>query len=142
MYKTNQEVLNDVVAKMFEQKRQSVKDADDGQFCVYRSEDGYRCAIGLLIPDEKYNPKFDSEKNKNELGLEVVVWNPMKLLTEIGLIAEGAQVESFFLDDLQTCHDACVFSYGEPFWNEFSSHIVDICRDYDLDVPSQITVKD
>lgn len=97
--------------------------------------------IGLLIPDEKYNPKFE-DKNKNEHGVEVAAWDPMKLLTEIGLIAEGTQVENFFLDDLQTCHDACMFSIGEPFWNEFASRIVDLCDDYDLDVPSQIIVKD
>lgn len=27
--------------------------------CKYRTEDGRACAVGLLIPDEKYDPSFE-----------------------------------------------------------------------------------
>ncbi len=28
--------------------------------CAYRGEGGLKCAIGVLIPDEKYDPDFDA----------------------------------------------------------------------------------
>ena len=30
--------------------------------CVYRSENGRKCAIGHLIPDDKYTPKFEQTR--------------------------------------------------------------------------------
>lgn len=31
--------------------------------CAYRGEQNSMCGAGVLIPDEKYNPKMDSEKS-------------------------------------------------------------------------------
>lgn len=32
---------------------------NDGRYCVYRSQSGNKCAIGVLIPDEEYKESFD-----------------------------------------------------------------------------------
>jgi hypothetical protein len=39
--------------------RKQGKRAIDGESCMYRTEDGLKCAIGCLIPDDKYDPKMD-----------------------------------------------------------------------------------
>lgn len=31
----------------------------ENEKCVYRSSDGCKCAIGWLIPDDKYDPSFE-----------------------------------------------------------------------------------
>lgn len=33
--------------------------------CVYRAEDGAKCAVGHLIPDSKYDPDMDSKYGVN-----------------------------------------------------------------------------
>ena len=32
-----------------------------GLLCLYRGPDNTRCAVGILIPDDKYQPEFDSK---------------------------------------------------------------------------------
>ncbi len=32
---------------------------DAGNGCAYRGENGLRCAIGALIPDDRYSPEFE-----------------------------------------------------------------------------------
>jgi hypothetical protein len=63
--------------------------------CVYRSPDGKRCAVGLLIPDDKYVRDMDAAGNALDLfaafpGLQSV-------------IPEGLSKRDLF--DIQGCHD-------------------------------------
>lgn len=34
--------------------------AENGKSCLYRGLDGKKCAVGLFIPDELYNPAFEN----------------------------------------------------------------------------------
>lgn len=34
--------------------------AENGRSCLYRGLDGKKCAVGLFIPDELYNPAFEN----------------------------------------------------------------------------------
>ena len=54
---TNQEIFTKVKNHLLQQKRRSVN--KKGR-CVYRGENGLKCAIGCLIPDELYDPDFDN----------------------------------------------------------------------------------
>ena len=60
---TNQEIFDRVVEHLAQQKKRSMYDKDT---CAYRSEDGLKCAIGALIPDEYYDSEFE-EKNISTL---------------------------------------------------------------------------
>jgi hypothetical protein len=52
-----QEVFDIVVNHLFTQGRP----AHDGvQGCMYRAPDGLRCAVGVLIPDDLYDPEFET----------------------------------------------------------------------------------
>lgn len=38
----------------------SIRAEDDGRnYCRYRNSDGKKCAFGVLIPDDKYNPDME-----------------------------------------------------------------------------------
>lgn len=51
-----QEAYDIVVAHLFTQGRRAY-DEDNG--CLYRGPNGAKCAVGVLIPDEQYNPAME-----------------------------------------------------------------------------------
>ena len=50
-----QDVYNRVKAHL----HSMVGPARDGSSCVYRGDSGSRCAVGCLIPDDKYDPAIE-----------------------------------------------------------------------------------
>ncbi len=92
---TDQETFDKVVKHLFTQGRRST--APDNGACMYRSADGLKCAIGVLIPDEKYDPSFEG------MPITRLGWLPN---FEVPIRNLG------LLDSLQRVHD-------EPqSWNE------------------------
>ena len=51
-----QEVFDIVVNHLVTQRRPAYNDIRN---CVYRAPDGLRCAVGVLIPDDLYDPEFE-----------------------------------------------------------------------------------
>ena len=60
--KTKQEVYDIVMDHLWHQNKQAGKQEPDLAYfsCLYRAPDGSKCAIGCLIPDELYDPVFES----------------------------------------------------------------------------------
>jgi len=54
---TNQELFTRVKAHLLKQNEQALN--EDGTSCLYRSPKGLSCAIGCLIPDEKYHARLE-----------------------------------------------------------------------------------
>lgn len=97
-FNTLQEVFDFVVTKLMEQGVQSI----DGTSCKYR-KDGtascpIRCAVGHLIPDEKYDISIE---NIPYMELDKSLFN--------GVFSEKLLEDSFLLDrlleNLQYVHD-------------------------------------
>lgn len=55
---TNQEAFDKVVVHL---KQQKWKKALDGKDYMYRSGDGLKCAVGVLIPDSQYSTKLEDQ---------------------------------------------------------------------------------
>ena len=60
-----QEVVDIVVNHLFTQGRPAY---DGVQGCMYRTHDGLRCAVGVLITDDLYDKAFES--NKSDLVIQ------------------------------------------------------------------------
>jgi hypothetical protein len=59
MYKhTTQEVFDVCALHLLNQNERSVKFADSAN-CMYRGDNGLKCAIGILIPDEEYTENME-----------------------------------------------------------------------------------
>src|SRR5258706_1958080 len=61
---TNQELFDKVKNHLLSQNAQSIAYRTPQtyhvvKYCVYKNENGLKCAIGCLIPDEKYSPEFE-----------------------------------------------------------------------------------
>lgn len=53
---TNQEIFDTCLTHLRAQGQRALNDRGT---CQYRADDGLKCAIGALIPDDKYNPNFE-----------------------------------------------------------------------------------
>lgn len=59
-YETLQQVFDDAYRGLAAQGfTRSTKDDSIFSGCQYRGHDGMRCAIGMCIPDDRYDPMFD-----------------------------------------------------------------------------------
>lgn len=85
---TNQELFDKVATHLLKQGRRSVR--ANGE-CAYRGKDGLRCAIGVLIPDDKYGR-----------GLEGLSSDAGSVMNAAGLVDEN----SLLAHVLQWVHDS------------------------------------
>lgn len=82
----SQTIFDTVVRHLWAQGKQA---ADDNGSCLYRGPNGTKCAVGILIPDDKYLPRMDQGR-----GL-------VNVLDEAGIPAEHYAL----LLGLQRVHD-------------------------------------
>jgi hypothetical protein len=108
---TRQEMFNKMVAHLREQKAFSVK--LNPWRCRYRGSNGTKCAIGALIPDDKYDHTFEGYLVHN-------------------LMFDFEQSDTDFLRDAQkSLHD----SLGLLPWdsNTFEVKAANFAETYDLE---------
>lgn len=89
------------------------KSLDSAGECAYRGENGAKCAFGLLISDEQYNPKMEGCR-------------------AVPLIMEEEELSEFILhrhliDNLQRWHDASILNV---------ERIHSIAKEFNLQIPT------
>jgi hypothetical protein len=87
---TQQEIFDIVARHLLTQNAK----AHRGDKCVYRAEDGKKCAIGCLIPDDVYSPDMEGQSILSLL--ESDVWTK-----KLPFSLDDAE----FLGYLQAIHD-------------------------------------
>ena len=73
--------------------------SNDG-YCLYRSNNNLKCAIGCLIPDELYNPELEYHDVKSILALSPKLQNYFS-----DTFGYATDEDDDFLDLLQHIHD-------------------------------------
>lgn len=106
---TNQEIFNRVAKHLI---TQDAKAQNPEGHCFYRMEDGRKCSVGCLIPDDKYNQKMEDvgslwEYYCPESG-EVDLYNDDAKLMLEAIGATESQIP--LLSALQDIHDRCEVS--------------------------------
>ena len=107
---TNQEAFDTIVRHLRNQGRQAI----DGEgACCYRTQDGLKCAVGCLIPDDKYGTDIEGKSvtilPRTSLGLE--------------------DVSCSLLEYLQHTHDV---HFHSGFTPEVKGHLRLLARTYNL----------
>lgn len=70
---------------------------EGGKGCLYRGPDGARCAVGLLIPDDLYEPEMDVTGDVRGLLAD---------FPQLGrVLGVKSQDDTDFLQALQSAHD-------------------------------------
>jgi len=89
---TRQNIFNISASGLLKQGKAS----KDSSSCMYRGPNGLKCAIGMLIPDKLYKPRFE--------GYDASGFGVRKALVKAGVPNTVAFVN--FLACLQKVHDA------------------------------------
>lgn len=104
--KTDQETFDTVARHLLTQGKPAVI---IGQGCAYRGSDGTKCAVGCLIPDDKYSPAYENM---------AIGGSGMRARELQDILREQGYDNIALLQDLQRAHDDDVSS--DPFdWPEF-----------------------
>ncbi len=92
------EILEKIITHFEKQGRK----ANEGTSCKYRTLTGDSCAIGCLIPDDKYDPEMD-----NNFGATAIRENyrVRKALEDLGYPMDANSL--LWYSDLQGLHDCC-----------------------------------
>lgn len=91
-----QEVFDTVACHLIKQGRPAVS-PDNPSECMYRSPDGAMCAVGCLIPEDRYNARIEGIS-----AVEVV---------EQGFVPHVRDVDPILFTDLQIAHDDYMVDY-------------------------------
>lgn len=105
---TDQELFDKVRTHLLTQNDRSVR----GAVCLYRGPAGLKCAIGALIPDDRYDESLEG-----------------KLATQSAVLAAAGIEENsgFLVEKLQQIHD----SYEPEQWAE---QLAEVAKQFDLRV--------
>lgn len=99
------------------------EDGDGYEGCAYRGENGCRCAVGCLIPDDRYCPGME----KYRITHAWIQGHHLEDLFPAYLVD--------FLSTLQVAHD----TYG-PSWGDFTAYMErrlrTIAKEHDLTIPN------
>jgi hypothetical protein len=95
-------IIDFVEKKLLEQGKRSIGEYGN---CLYRGEDNCKCGVGHLIPDSRYNPKFD----QGIVGAGTLI---REFRDELGVVVPETHDKDFvrkvyFLQELQRAHDDC-----------------------------------
>jgi hypothetical protein len=126
-----QAIFDKVTTHLLEQGRPAMNEHG----CAYRGEDGTKCAIGCLIPDDLYMPAFE-EKSVNLILRKFDV--DKKLSAALGITPYNPndpynQSDLKFLERLQLAHDAAQEeSSPAAIKSIWSSRFKIIAEDYGL----------
>lgn len=97
-----QEIFDTVAKHLFSQGQRAMMNNNhglDGEYCAYRGENGMKCAVGVLIPDDMYDPDMD-KFGGDGTSIDCILHKyPDK-------VPEWFHENSVFLESLQDIHDS------------------------------------
>lgn len=122
---TEQEIVDYVFLKVWEQGKQSRMSSERGK-CAYRGHNNLKCAVGWLIPDDKYTLEMEG------LPVHMLVKNAYLKVTENRM--------QFILEEMQYWHDKTptggfTSQKGYRFRDQWLEGITEICTKLKLTMP-------
>ncbi len=90
-----QTMFNKVYTHLLTQKAK----AKDGQVCMYRDRKGRSCAVGCLIPDNRYRPQFEGNRVDHDVNIaeaaDIQGYQEMNLATALQNIHDNFTVDEW-----------------------------------------------
>lgn len=121
---TFQEAFDKVVDCLADQGGPSIDLSTGTPSCRYRGPDGRRCAVGCVLPDDKYDSSFEGVRVSNIFVARSLVG----VIEEIGGgLAYANQRGVIFMSNLQDAHDLSLFekmtlTWGDPWRSQLDTH--------------------
>ena len=111
----SQQVYDTVAAHLLTQGRPAKIVIKSVARCAYRDHQGFRCAVGCLIPDDRYDPAMESK-------------TPRELKREYPDLLPDVPID--LLHELQHSHDNTLYHDGLHLW---ARHMLSIAESWELD---------
>ena len=125
MYKNEQQIFNRVADHLFTQGKPSM----NGMMCQYRGPKGTMCAIGCLIPDNKYNKNFDNMDVFSDTSVKTMRSKYKRIFNSF----ISSKISDEFLERLQYLHDNCQTTIKGAFNKKYlKKELSDIAKEYEL----------
>lgn len=128
---TTQDVFDSVWNHFIRDKNPAAVDKPYGQdrnYCYYRTDDGRKCSVGVLIPDEVYNEFVEGCSVESLHGDE-------------GWFRETyGHIDLAFLIELRECHDKASVIKGRRkngFWKEMENYLRAAAEYWKLQIPGE-----
>lgn len=126
---TNRQIFDTVKNHLLTQGDRAEDEIDGEIGCAYRGDAGAKCAVGCLIPDDKYTPEIEGVALGSYVGtdasydkLRAQKAKLFDVLRASGVDVDNPETERL-LQDLQSCHD----NTPPVYWEE---RLVRIEREY------------
>lgn len=130
-----QQFLNDAYTAIIAQGKPSIRPRHVTYTCMYRGGNGLKCAIGHMIPDDKYHG-----------GMELKTASNPDVQRALGINSLSGN-QGGFLDKLQACHDQSIYIGGihgstparasdDEFIENFKAEIKEFVLVFDLQLPA------
>lgn len=87
---TAQEVFDQVAKHLLTQMRKSFRSFKGAEYCVYRGDDGLKCAAGCLIADDEYDES--SMERRSWYGIGAVPNDHSDLIRELQIVHDECDV--------------------------------------------------
>ena len=99
----SQEIFDKVAVHLLTQPRSLT---GNGGGCMYRGDNGTKCAVGCLIPDNEYDP-----------SIEGLFMND-RLIGKVPSFRGMTEEQIYMLRELQRIHDYCIKELTDQFVNK------------------------
>ena len=130
---------------IIEKQRFSFETQASGEFeaCRYRGPNGEKCAVGLFLPDDEYNPEMENA----QLRTLILTDEPNRISPSLVALCGGpdhtfVDINPNFklLDALQQAHDRAASSVpqegADRCRQDFEISLTRIARQYHLTIPT------
>lgn len=93
-----QEIFETVATHLFKQGEPAKAEAG----CLYRGPNGTMCAVGVLIPDDMYDPMLDDTKGFDSTTIVDIIHDEKRSI----FVPEYMKDNEYLLSGLQSVHDS------------------------------------
>lgn len=129
MMLNNQEIFNLVIEGIFKQGGPSYTICGNGyRKCKYRGEDGRKCVVGIILPDEIYEPSMEGRYILHHEWFS-------KNLETIHFLLELQKLHDHVVDDINDRafdYEISKQKFDELFLEKFKCIAIDLAKEWDL----------
>jgi hypothetical protein len=139
---TKQEMFSKVYLGVIAQGGPAVQagaGAQESPECMYRTENGRKCAAGQLIPDAEYNPAMEYGTIQAELGDRSGGGGNTRTFDNREYFVKLVGAENFeFLESLQATHDTNFTLPDAKYLRQFVERMENLAHAWGLEVPESV----
>ena len=116
-------IIDTVRSHLLSQNKKSFGEKEEK--CLYRGPNGLKCALGVLIPDDKYHVSMESPSEQGWHSIMYIIASRFGIL----VVSEGYTAFDRLMSKMQTIHDRHNVEEWADQLNELQASIVFVSKE-------------